>query len=118
MVEEVVIYHNPRCSKSRKTLELIKEKGYDPQIKLYLEEPIKNTELLDIIARLGCEATDLIRENEQDYKDLVKVHGKPNNSKAREWILKYPNIMQRPIVKVNGSSAVIGRPPENVLSIL
>jgi arsenate reductase len=110
------IYHNPRCSKSRNTLNIIKEKGKEVNIIEYLKTPPTKNELIAIIKKLGIPARDLVRKSEQDYKD----HFKGKDLSDEEWIeamVKYPKLIERPIV-INGDKAVIGRPPEKVLEIL
>ena len=106
------IYHNPRCRKSRETLELIKEENIDPEIVLYLKNPPTKKELLEIIDMLNISAFELIRKNEKIFKEQYKgqVHG------DEEWIeimIKHPKLIERPIV-VSDGNAILGRPPENV----
>jgi arsenate reductase len=111
-----VIYHNPRCGKSRDTLAILIEKGEDVQIVEYLKEVPTSEQLSEILALLGIAAEELIRKGETAYKENFK--GK--NLTEEEWIsamVAYPKLMERPIVVKNGK-AVIGRPPENVLAIL
>jgi arsenate reductase (glutaredoxin) len=110
------IYHNPRCRKSRETLELIQEKGVEPEIILYLRTPPNRQELEAIIAKLGIKPIELIRKGEPIYKESFK--GKELTD--AQWIdamLTYPKLIERPIV-INGEKAVIGRPPVNVLKLL
>lgn len=110
------IYHNPRCSKSRQTLNLIKEKGAEVEIIEYLNAIPSEKELSDIINLLGIKPVQLLRKGEADFKDNFK--GKTLSDS--EWItamIKYPKLIERPIV-VSGNKAVLGRPPENVLDIL
>ena len=112
----VKIYHNPRCGKSRETLQLIRDKGIDPAIYEYLKEPLTSSQLEELINLLGIEAKDLVRTTEAIFKEQFK--GK--DLSAAEWIeamVAYPKLMQRPIV-VNGNKAILGRPPENVDEIL
>ena len=111
----LVIYHNPRCSKSRATLALLQEQGQSPLIIEYLKEPLDSSTLLDLAGKLGVSVTDMLRKTEAPYKDL-------NLASADEYALisaicTHPTRLQRPIV-VKDARAVIGRPPENVLSIL
>ena len=113
----VKIYHNPRCTKSRQTLELLEKKGVKPNIRLYLEDPPNQKELAMILSQLGIEATQLLRTKEEIYKQLVSKEGKPNNQKALAWMAKNPKLIERPIV-IKGKKARIGRPPEKVLEIL
>lgn len=106
------IYHNPRCKKSRETLERIREQGIEPEIVKYLEIPPSPEELKDILKKLDMEAGDIIRTGEKVYKENYK--GKElSQDDWIEAIQDHPKLMQRPIA-VEGDKAVIGRPPENV----
>lgn len=110
------IYHNPRCSKSRQTLQLIEEKGVDVEIIKYLEEKPSQEELKEVISKLGISPMDLLRKGEAVYKENYK--GKELSDD--EWIaamVENPKMIERPIV-VKGNKAVLGRPPENVLDLL
>ncbi len=110
------ILHNPRCMKSRQTLNLLNEKGYEPEIVKYLEQPPSKEELKDIIKMLGISAHDLIRTGESIYKE----HFKGKELSEEEWIdamLEYPKLIERPIV-IFKDQAVIGRPPEHVLELI
>ena len=110
------IYHNPRCSKSRQTLNLIKEKDVEVEIIEYLKVIPSEKELNDIINLLGIEPEKLLRKGETDYK----VNFKGKTLSGSEWIsamIKYPKLIERPIV-VSGNKAILGRPPENVLDLL
>jgi len=110
------IYHNPRCRKSRETLEILTQKGIEPEIILYLENTISEEELNKILKKLKVSASDIIRKGEAIYKEKFK--GKKMTE--GQWIkamIKYPKLMERPIV-VKGNRAVIGRPPENVNALI
>ena len=110
------IYHNPRCRKSRETLEIIKNKGVDPEIVEYLTNPVSAEELKQLLSMLGIKAEQLLRKGEAIYKENYK--GKDLNED--EWInamIEHPKLMGRPIV-VEGKKAVLGRPPENVIELL
>ncbi|MBZ0252777.1 MAG: arsenate reductase (glutaredoxin) [Candidatus Methylomirabilis sp.] len=113
----VEIWHNPRCGKSRATLKLLEEKGLAPKVRLYLEDPPTRKELEEAVARLGIEATALLRTGEAEYKALVQKHGKPDAKAALDWMARHPILIERPVV-VKGKKARLGRPPENVLEIL
>ena len=113
----VKIYHNPRCSKSRQTLDLLKEKNLEIDIIDYLNNPLSKDEIIDIIDMLDIAPQSLLRKGEEEYKELVSKEGKPNSSMTIDWIHRVPKLMERPIV-VNGNKAKIGRPPEDVLEIL
>ena len=109
------IYHNPRCSKSRETLALINDAGKDVEIIEYLNNRPGKQELTDLLQKLGLRAEQLIRKGEVVYKDNFK--GKELSEK--KWIeamIKYPKLIERPIV-VNGDKAIIGRPPQNVVDL-
>ena len=110
------IYHNPRCSKSRQTLSLIEEKNKEIEIIEYLKTPATVEEVESILEKLGIKAIDLVRKKEkiwiEDYKgrDLT-------DKKIIEAMVENPKIMERPIV-IDGNKAIIGRPPENVLTFM
>ena len=113
----VTIYHNPRCSKSRQTLQLLRDNGVEPTIIEYLSTPPSAVELGEILDRLQLEPRDLIRTKEPEYREA----GLDNPALSREQLIQgmidNPKIIERPIV-VTGDKAAVGRPPENVLSIL
>ncbi len=117
MTEPTRIFHNPRCSKSRQTLELLTEQGIEPEIIRYLETPPTEQQLEDILAALNLEPRDLMRTKENEYKE----QGLDNPDLSREQLIAAmvatPKLIERPIVLANGKAA-LGRPPENVLSIL
>jgi arsenate reductase len=106
------IYHNPRCSKSRQTLQLIQNAGVKPEIIEYLNDIPSKGELKSVINMLGMKPYDLLRRGESDFKENYK--GKDlSDSQWIDAMIKYPKLIERPIV-VKGKKAVIGRPPENV----
>ncbi len=110
------IFHNPRCRKSRETLQLIQDKGIEPEIFLYLEEKLSTKLIQDALKALGFPAEKLIRKSEPTYKENFK--GK--SLSEAEWIdamLQYPKLIERPIVIKDGKAA-LGRPPENVLDLI
>jgi len=112
----VVIYHNPRCSKSRATLALIQEKGIEPEIIEYLDAAPSASEMDAILNKLGMEPADLMRTGEDEYQEHIQ--GKDlNRAEAIALMVKYPRMIERPVV-VNGDKAAVGRPPESVLDIL
>lgn len=114
----VKIYHNPRCSKSRQTLALLEERGIQPEIRRYLDEPLSKSELNQLLKKLGLKATQILRTKEEIYKDLVKKNsGTPDEKLALEWLTQHPKLLERPIVE-KGKQARLGRPPELVLEIL
>ena len=111
------IYHNPRCSKSRQTLEILRSKGVEPEIVLYLEAPLSKATLLGLLDQLGISAAQLVRRSEQDFKDNQLGAADVSETQLIDAMLKYPKLIERPIVVV-GDKAVLGRPPENVLELL
>ncbi len=115
--DRLVIYHNPSCSKSRETLQILRDEKRDPQIIEYLEEPPSRQDLKDIIAMLGVSARDLLRTTEAVYHDAELDDDSLSDDEIIEAICEYPALLQRPIV-ISGGRAVIGRPPTRVLEII
>ena len=115
--DKPVIYHNPRCSKSRETLQLLEERDCDPEIIEYLDEPPTAEELQAIVSMLGITARELLRTTEQVYKDADLDDDSLSDEEIIEAICEYPALLQRPIV-VYRDRAVIGRPPSKVLDII
>jgi arsenate reductase len=111
------IYHNPRCSKSRQTLELLQEKGIDPDIVLYLENPPDSATLKKLLKKLGIGARELLRKGEDDYKANNLKNPDLSEAEIIDYMVRFPKLIERPIV-VNGAKAALGRPPEAVLAIL
>ena len=111
------IYHNPRCSKSRQTLELIKDKGIEPEIILYLEKPPTVSVLSKIVDYLQMKPRDLLRKGEDEYKSFNLKDMSLNDSIILKIMSENPKLIQRPIV-LSGNKAIIGRPPENVLELI
>ena len=111
------IYHNPRCSKSRQTLELLRAEGVEPEIELYLETPLDAETIANLPGKLGITAAQLVRRSEQDFKDNNLGRADITEDELIAAMVKYPKLIERPIV-VSGNRAVLGRPPENVLELL
>lgn len=114
---EIVIYHNPRCSKSRQTLALLQQQGIEPIIIEYLQNPPNHQQLDSILRGLDMEPRDLMRKNEAEYKDLQLSDESLSRDQLIEVMIKHPRLIERPIV-VAGDQIAIGRPPESVLTIL
>lgn len=113
----VTILHNPRCSKSRATLSLLRENGVEPEIIDYLETPPSESELKDILAKLAMRPRDIMRRGEKIYKELeLNDDSLPDNALVTAMV-GHPILIERPIV-IKGDKAALGRPPENVLEIL
>lgn len=111
------IYHNPRCSKSRQTLELLQERHIAPNIVEYLHTPPTVTELKKILKMLGIQPRALLRTKEPEYKEQGLDNPALKDDAIIEAMVKTPKLMERPIVVHNGKAA-IGRPPEQVLALL
>lgn len=111
------IFHNPRCSKSRATLALLQEKGIEPEIRLYLEQPPTEDELRSILKLLGRPARELIRKGEAEYREQGLANPDLDDDALIAAMVRTPKLIERPIVLANGKAAV-GRPPESVLEIL
>jgi arsenate reductase len=113
----VTIYHNPKCSKSRATLALLKERGLAPRIVEYLKTPPTVQELDAILKMLELQPRALMRTKEGDYARAVLGDPKLTRAQLIAAMVENPSVIERPIV-VSGKRAAIGRPPENVLEIL
>ena len=109
------IYHNPRCSKSRETLQLIKDAGIEVEIVEYLKAIPTAEDLKMILMKLNLKPTDILRKGEAVYKEKFKN----SDFNDDEWIkvmLEYPKLIERPIV-MKGNKAILGRPPQNVIDL-
>lgn len=114
----VVIYHNPRCSKSRQTLAVLEENGVQPEIVKYLETPLTVVELKALYSQLGFESVrDMMRTKEADYKEANLGAESVTDEELFQAMADNPKLFERPVVVANGK-AKIGRPPEQVLEIL
>ncbi|WP_347113700.1 arsenate reductase (glutaredoxin) [Leclercia sp. S52] len=118
MSDAVTIYHNPRCSKSRETLTLLKTNGIEPQVVLYLETPPDADTLRTLLSQLGMSsARELMRQKEELYKELGLADSALGEEALIQAMVENPKLIERPIVVANGK-ARIGRPPEQVLEIV
>ena len=114
----VTIYHNPRCSKSRQTLELVEQQGIEPEVRLYLNDVPSVAEIKDVLGKLGfASARDLMRKKEADYKENNLADEALTEDQLIQAMIDFPKLIERPIV-IKGDAARIGRPPEQVLEIL
>lgn len=111
----ITLLHNPRCSKSRQALALLEERGIDLAVRRYLDAPLDERELRDLIARLDSGVERLVRHGEAEWKALGADASDPEQ--VIQAILAHPRIMERPIAD-DGQRAVIGRPPEDILALL
>ena len=115
----ITIYHNPRCSKSRKTLELLEQSGVHPTIVEYLQTPPTANATLRHASLLGVRVADLLRRGEDEFKQADDLPDLEDDAALAAWLETHPKVIERPIVidEENGK-AVIGRPPENVLELI
>lgn len=117
MNDDIVIYHNPRCSKSRQTLQLLQEQGIQPRVVEYLKTPPSKTELKRILKLLGLKPRELMRRKEPEYKALGLDDPSLTDDQLIEAMIATPKLIERPVVLAHGKAA-LGRPPEQVLEIL
>ena len=114
---KVQILHNPRCSKSRTTLQLLRDNGVEPEVILYLETPPDADQLTSILSKLEMQPRQLIRKGQKEYKEMGLDNEQLSDKQLIAAMLEAPILIERPIVLANGK-ARIGRPPESVLKIL
>jgi len=113
----IKILHNPRCSKSRQTLELIRQQGIEPDVREYLKEPLTATELNELVKLLGVDTRALIRTKEEEFKATGLTPESASDEELIKALVETPKLMERPVV-ITPKGARIGRPPELVLEIL
>lgn len=114
----ITIYHNPKCSKSRESLQLLKENDVSPTIIEYLKDFPSKSDLKEILKKLKLPVTEIIRFKENVAKELnITAKDKKSEDEWLNLIIENPILLERPII-VKNKNAVIGRPPENILSIL
>lgn len=109
-----VIWHNPRCSKSRETLALLHAHGIAPEVRLYLDDPPSGEEIRAALAALGCPATGLVRRGEALFRDLGLAGA--GEAALIAAMAAHPVLIERPLV-LHGGRAALGRPPEAVLAL-
>ncbi len=115
-MKNVTIYHNPRCSKSREALRLLRDRGIEPKVIEYLVDPPSAAKVKELIDLLGVEPHALLRKGEAPYKSLA-LSPKSSKSEVASAIAKHPILLERPLI-VTSKKAVIGRPPERALEII
>ena len=115
-METLIIYHNPRCSKSRSALALLQERKVSLRVVEYLKEPPTRAELASLRRKLGLAPSEWIRKSESEYK-TAGLDAKSPEEKLLDAMAQHPILIERPIV-VCGDRAVVGRPPERVLELL
>ena len=117
MSDAPTLYHNPRCSKSRATLALLREQGVEPEIVEYLKTPPDATTLRTLLDQLGIPPRELLRTGEAEYRELGLKDAELDDEALIQTMVQHPKLIERPIL-VHGDRARIGRPPEQVLEIL
>ena len=110
-----MIWHNPRCSKSRQTLGILEEQGVEAEVVKYLEETPSSEEIKAVLKKLNISARELMRTKEDEYKTLG-LKDETDEQKLIEAMAAHPKLIERPIV-IKGDKAVLGRPPEKVLEL-
>ena len=116
-MSEALFYHNPKCSKSRKALEIIDTHNINTKVILYLKDKITKSMLKEILDSSGLSVRDIIRSNEIEYKENNLDNPNLTKDEILNLILKHPKLLQRPVFVFN-NKAIIGRPPEDVLEII
>ena len=114
-MSKISIFHNPRCTKSRQALAILRKEGYEPDIILYLEQTLDRATIASVLSKLGLSAADILRRGEAEHKAHFK-----NIADEDELILlmaRFPKVIERPII-ISGDRAVISRPPEAVRKLL
>ena len=115
----LTIYHNPRCSKSRKTLEIIQDAGVSHDVVDYQATPPAPERIVELASRIGVPVRSLLRTGEKEFKDADDLPDLDDDRALAEWLTRHPKVLERPIVADDGSEqAVVGRPPENVERLL
>lgn len=116
-MRQVTIFHNPRCSKSRETLQLLEARGLQPQVVEYLDTPPTPEEISIILDQLGVQPRALMRSSEAEYRELGLNDPALTRQQLIQAMADHPRLIQRPIVLSEGRAA-LGRPPQSVLEIL
>ena len=114
----IEIYHNPRCSKSRQALQLLRDQGIEPEIVEYLKTPPDRQTLERILSLLGMEPRDLMRKKGKEYKEAGLDDPGLTREQLIDAMIEHPRLIERPIVVKERTKAALGRPPEQVLDIV
>ena len=112
----ITIWHNPRCSKSRKALALLEERGVQPTQVRYLETPPTENEIKRVLSLLGVSGIDIMRRGEATFKEL-NLSSETSEDELISAMVSHPILIERPVI-ISATQAVIGRPPENALTLL
>jgi arsenate reductase len=118
-IMSITIYHNPRCSKSRKTLQLLEESGVSPRIVDYLDTPPAAATTLRLASLIGVPVAALLRRGEAEFKEAGDLPDLEDDAALASWLEAHPKVIERPIVVDEANDrAVVGRPPENVFELI
>ena len=117
MKSSYTLYHNPDCSKSRAALALLESNDISPEIIYYLEQPLSADEIRGLMAKLGITLSEILRPGEPEFDEYDLSDSTLSEDLVMDILVQHPNLIQRPIL-VHGNRAVIGRPPEAVLSLI
>ena len=116
-MSKYIIFHNPRCSKSRQTLQILKDNDCNTEIILYLETAIDQSVLEGVIKKISLSPRELLRKGEQEFADNDLKNKNLSDEEIIEFMVKHPKLIERPIV-IKGNKAILGRPPANVLELI
>ncbi|WP_070885454.1 arsenate reductase (glutaredoxin) [Pseudomonas argentinensis] len=114
---DLTLYHNPRCSKSRAALQLLVQRGLQPVVVHYLDNPPSAAELREVLGKLGLPPRQLLRSGEDEYRELDLADQALGDDELIAAMVAHPRLIERPIL-IAGDRAAIGRPPENILELL
>ena len=117
MNNKYTLFHNPRCSKSRQVLKILKNKNITPNIFLYLENKLSKKDLKELLQKLDLSIRDVLREGEEVYKNNNLKNEKLSDNQLINYVIKFPKLLERPII-LTDKKGLIARPPEKVLEFL
>ncbi len=116
---DITIYHNPRCSKSRKSLEILQGANIAPKVVAYLDTPPDAATIVRLAGMLGIPVQSLLRRNEAEFREADDLPPLDDDEALAAWLTDHPKVLERPIVvDADRQQAVIGRPPETVLELI
>lgn len=117
MTNQLTVWHNPKCSKSRKTLELLETRGFKPQLRKYLDDPPAQEELDKVLEALNLAPRELMRKKEAEFEELNLADASRTHEELVRAMVNHPVLIQRPVVITSDGRAKLGRPPESVLAL-
>lgn len=116
MARDYTLWFNPRCSKCRDALELLRARGIEPELRRYLEEPPTRAELEALLAKLGLLPHGIVRAKEDEYQ-VLRLTERSSRDELLDTMVRHPILIERPIL-VRGDRAIVARPPERVLELV